>query len=59
LIATCPNVYRAPSESVEFEFGLGSATSVDRILVLWPSGGVRTSENIEADQSVLVVELEE
>ena len=43
-------------DSVELEFGLGTATSVDRIVVFWPSGRVQTSENLEADQSIVVVE---
>lgn len=36
--------------------GLGTATSMDRIEILWPSGQTSTFENTPADQRLLVVE---
>jgi enediyne biosynthesis protein E4 len=37
-------------------FGLGSATSVDRIEVRWPTGKVQEWKNIAADQTVTLTE---
>ena len=43
-------------DSVELEFGLGRANSVDRIEVLWPSGRTQTIEGIAANQVLEIVE---
>ena len=45
-------------DSVELEFGLGAATVVDDIVVLWPSGRSQYLENIPADQALLITEPE-
>ena len=43
-------------DSVDLEFGLGQATVVDEIEVLWPSGRSQVLTNIPVDQVVAVVE---
>ena len=37
-------------------FGLGPATSVDKLVVHWPSGKVQTLEKLAADRVVTVEE---
>lgn len=44
--------------SIELEFGVGSATAVDEILIIWPSGRIQTLENVEVDQYLIVTEPE-
>ena len=44
--------------SLDVEFGVGSSTSVDEILVLWPSGSTQTMEDVAVDQLLTVVEPE-
>ncbi len=46
-------------DSVELEFGLGSATVVDSIEVHWPSGRRQTLTNVDAERVLEVVEPEE
>ena len=43
-------------DSVDLEFGLGQATVVDEIEVLWPSGRRQVLINIPVDQVMAVVE---
>ena len=43
-------------DSVDLEFGLGQATVVDEIEVLWPSGRRQVLSNIPVDQVMAVVE---
>ncbi len=43
-------------DSVDLEFGLGGATVVDQIEVLWPSGRRQVIENVPANQVLPVVE---
>lgn len=43
-------------DSVELEFGLERANSVDNIEVLWPSGRRQVIENVGANQIVEIVE---
>ena len=43
-------------DSVDLEFGLGQATVVDEIEVLWPSGRRQVLTNIPVDQVMAVVE---
>ena len=45
-------------DSVELEFGVGEATTVDEINILWPSGRRQTLENVAVDQVLLVTEPE-
>jgi hypothetical protein len=37
-------------------FGLGTATSIDKMVIHWPSGTVQTMENLEVDQVLAVRE---
>ena len=37
-------------------FGLGAATTVERLTVRWPSGGVQTLEHLSADQAYTITE---
>lgn len=41
---------------IDLHFGIGSATKVDRIEVLWPSGVEQVVEDVEANQNVEIVE---
>ena len=43
-------------DSVELEFGLGSATVVEDIIVLWPSGRSQNLKDIPADQVLVITE---
>ena len=43
-------------DSVELEFGLGDADSVDEITILWPSGAEQTLEDVTANQKLMVTE---
>ena len=43
-------------DSIELEFGLGSATSIDEIVIFWPSGREQSLKNVSADQSLLITE---
>ena len=43
-------------DSVDLEFGIGTATVVDEIIVLWPSGREQVINNILADQVLIVTE---
>ena len=46
-------------DSIDLEFGLGRANSVDKIEVLWPSGRTQTIENVSANQVLEIVEPEQ
>ena len=41
---------------VDLHFGIGSATKVEKIEVMWPSGVVQVSEDIESNQKVEIEE---
>ena len=43
-------------DSIELEFGLGQAESVDEITVLWPSGKEQTIQDIAVNQALLITE---
>ena len=43
-------------DSIELEFGLGQAESVDEITVLWPSGKEQTIQDIVVNQALLITE---
>ena len=45
-------------DSVELEFGLGSATVVDDIVILWPSGRSQNLKNVDTDRVLLITEPE-
>ena len=45
-------------DSVELEFGLGAATVVDDIVILWPSGRSQNVRDVPADQAFLITEPE-
>lgn len=45
--------------SLDLEFGVGAATTIDEILVLWPSGRTQSLEDATVDQVLEVVEPEE
>ena len=45
-------------DSIELEFGVGAATVVDEIRVLWPSGREQVLVDIEADRVILIEEPE-
>ena len=45
-------------DSIELEFGLGSATIVDEVAIHWPSGVFQTLENLPVDRVVTVTEPE-
>jgi hypothetical protein len=44
------------SNQATIDFGLGSATRIDRVTVLWPSGGTQTIRDLAVDTAYLVVE---
>ena len=43
-------------DSVELEFGLGDAESVDEITILWPSGTEQALEDVPPNRTLLVTE---
>ncbi len=43
-------------DSVDLEFGLGTATVVDEISITWPSGRTQTLQNVAADAVLTVTE---
>jgi len=43
-------------DSIELEFGLGEADSVDEITVLWPSGAEQVIRDIAPNQTLLITE---
>jgi hypothetical protein len=43
-------------DSVELEFGLGSATEVEEISIFWPSGRKQVLEKVSTDQVIIVTE---
>ena len=45
-------------DSVDLEFGVGTATVVDEITVLWPSGRTQTLTDISVDQAISITEPE-
>jgi enediyne biosynthesis protein E4 len=53
--ATCPTGFLTQGDP-RIHFGLGARTKVDRLEILWPSGGVQTLENIATDQILKVRE---
>ena len=44
------------NNSFQIHFGLGTAESIDSLVIKWPAGGVETIENIEANQTLSVIE---
>jgi hypothetical protein len=46
----------ASSSDYGVHFGLGSAKTVDRIEIGWPSGSTQTLENVPANQVLTVTE---
>ena len=46
-------------DTVELEFGLGSAKIVDEVQITWPSGRTQTADRLPVDQVVLVTEPEQ
>jgi hypothetical protein len=45
-------------DSLDLEFGLGSATTVNKVLIVWPSGRTQTLEDLEVNQVFSVTEPE-
>ena len=45
-------------DSIELEFGVGAATVVDKIIILWPSGRRQVLENVPINQVVVITEPE-
>jgi hypothetical protein len=43
-------------DSVELEFGLGDAQTVDEVFIHWPSGRTQILNNLPADQQYLILE---
>jgi uncharacterized membrane protein YraQ (UPF0718 family) len=43
-------------DSIDLEFGIGSATTVDEILVIWPSGREQVLVDVPADQVLTITE---
>ncbi len=44
------------TDSLELEFGLGDADSVEEVTILWPSGRVQTLTDLDANQVVKITE---
>ena len=44
--------------SLDLEFGLGNATVVDEIVILWPSGRKQVLQDLSVDQVIGVTEPE-
>jgi len=44
------------SNSAPLEFGLGSATAVERVVIRWPSGTVQTFDDVPLDARIFVRE---
>ncbi len=42
--------------SLNLEFGLGGASSIDNLIVYWPSGSVQTLNNVAKDQFITIYE---
>ena len=51
----CGDSYSSQS-SLALSFGLSNNDVIDKIIVKWPSGIIQTFENIENNQTVLVIE---
>lgn len=49
----------AGQNSLDVEFGLGTATTVDRVEIKWPSGIQQTLVNVRANQFLTIVESED
>ena len=49
------NSYRSQG-TLTMHFGLGSATVVDRLVIMWPSGQTQEIRNIDADLHVVITE---
>jgi len=45
-------------DSIELEFGLGTAAQADQVVIFWPSGRVQTLTDVRADQVLHVEEPE-
>ncbi|MCY3639091.1 MAG: ASPIC/UnbV domain-containing protein, partial [Chloroflexi bacterium] len=43
-------------DSLDLEFGLGAATTAEKIEIRWPSGVVQTLQNVAANQVMEIVE---
>ncbi|MDP6401961.1 MAG: CRTAC1 family protein [SAR202 cluster bacterium] len=46
-------------DSLDLEFGLGSATMVDEVLIMWPSGRTQTVGDLEVDRVINITEPEQ
>ncbi len=44
-------------DSLPLEFGLGSATKIDSLIIHWPSGVIQILSNLEVDQILTIQEL--
>ena len=44
------------SDTLNIHFGLGTAESIDRLIIRWPSGIVQTIDEVAADQLLMVTE---
>ena len=45
-------------DSIDLEFGLGTATAVDEVMIFWPSGTTQTLEDLRIDRVMLITEPE-
>ena len=45
-------------DSIDLEFGLGAATVIDEIEILWPSGRNQTLTDVPADEVLIITEPE-
>ena len=43
-------------DSLDLEFGLGSATTVEKIEIRWPSGTIQALQNISANELLEITE---
>ena len=56
-VAQIREVHSAPVETLPLHFGLGDATSVDRIEIRWPDGSMQRLADVPADQRVSIQQL--
>ena len=45
-------------DGIDLEFGLGAATVIDEIEILWPGGRKQTLTDVPADQVLIISEPE-
>ena len=43
-------------DSIDLEFGLGDSTTIDQIVVHWPSGREQTIEDVPVNQVLVIME---